>query len=802
MSSSRTDRLKPVGVLSHLGVMVAVAAVMGVLVAGLALPLAAVTGLSTRTVAEGMDKLPSDLAAEPLAQRTRILGRDGKLLATLYDQNRVNVRLSQVAPVMRKAIISIEDYRFYQHGALDLRGTLRAFVTNQANSGVTQGGSSITQQMVKMTLVNQAKTKAERLAATADTYQRKVNELRYAIAFEDKYSKNWILQRYLNIAYFGDGAYGIEAAARHYFSKPASQLRLPEAALLAGLVKNPTGYDPTNFPSRAKERRDTVIARMAELNVISQSEARRAQNQRIRLEVKPVSNGCVNSEAPFFCDYAIQYLLADARLGKTAEERRRLLFTGGLTIKTTVDLRFQRAADRAEAAHVRPKDQAIGGLAMVKPGSGEVRALAQSRPMGADAKRGQTYLNYVVPRKYGDSNGFQAGSTFKAFVLSAAISQGIPLSTSINSPQQVYLPNNQFKTCDGYLRSGDVWQPQNSTGSGTFNLYTGAQKSVNTFFAQLEQRTGLCQPVRLAREMGVTVPDKDVVPPFTLGVTDTDPLTMASAYATFAARGIHCEPRPVTAVLNSRGKVVQDYPKKCSRVLRTEVADAVNDILKGVQEAGGFGNAAGLALNQQSAGKTGTTNSNMAVWFVGYTPGLAAASMIAGANSQGQHITLNGQIVGGSYISGAAGSTTAGPVWGDAMKAIEQYIPDDGFVRPDPQTIQGMLIPVPSLYGQSISSASEALRQAGFNPVVGPRVDSGNAEGTVAYLSPSSGGSAPSGSSVTIYVSDGTPYVAPKPEPKPESKPKPKPKPDNKPARKGGDQGERGGGDGGDRGGG
>ena len=247
---------------------------------------------------------------------------------------------------------------------------------------------------------------------------------------------------------------------------------------------------------------------------------------------------------------------------------------------------------------------------------------------------------------------------------------------------------------------------------------------------------------------------------------------MASAYATFAARGIYCQPRPVTAVLNSRDKVVEDYPEKCGRVLKTEEADAVNDILKGVQEPGGFGNGAGLALNQQSAGKTGTTSSNMAVWFVGYTPNLAAASMIAGANSKGQHITLNGQVVGGSYISGAAGSTTAGPVWGEAMKAVEQYIPDDTFTRPDPQTIRGMLIPVPSLYGQSISSASEALRQAGFNPVVGSRVDSGNAEGTVAYLSPGSGGSAPSGSTVTIYVSDGTPYVKPKPKKKPKPKPR------------------------------
>ena len=291
--------------------MVAVAAVMGVLVAGLAIPFAAVTGLSTRTAAEGVSKIPTDLTAEPLAQRTRIVGRDGALLATLYDQNRVNVSLAQVAPIMRKAIIAIEDYRFYQHGALDLRGTLRAFVTNQANNGTTQGGSSITQQMVKMTLVSQAKTRAERLAATADTYQRKINELRYAIAFEQKYPKDWILERYLNIAYFGDGAYGIEAASRHYFSKPATRLNLREAAMLAGLVKNPTGYDPTNDPARARDRRNTVLSRMAELNVISRSEAQRAEANALGLDVTATRNGCVSSPAPFFCDYTVQYLLAD-----------------------------------------------------------------------------------------------------------------------------------------------------------------------------------------------------------------------------------------------------------------------------------------------------------------------------------------------------------------------------------------------------------------------------------------------------------------------------------------------------------
>jgi membrane peptidoglycan carboxypeptidase len=766
MSPRRPDSLSPAAILSHLGVMVAVAAVMGVLAAGMAIPFAGVGGLSARTVADEMEKLPAKLTAEPLAQRTRLLASNGAPLATLYDQNRVNVPLSKVAPIMRKAIVAIEDYRFYQHGALDLKGTLRALVTNQTSGGTVQGGSSITQQMVKMTLVNQADTKAEQQAATADTYQRKINELRYAIAFEQKYSKDWILQRYLNIAYFGDGAYGIEAAARHYFSVHASQLNLRQAALLAGLVKNPSGYDPTDNPDRAKERRDTVIARMAELNVISASEAKRTENQGLGLKVSHAGNGCISSAAPFFCDYALQYLLQDKGLGKTVEDRRRLLYTGGLTIKTTVDLRMQRAADRSVRRHVFPTDQAIGGLAGVVPGEGEVRFLAQSRPMGSDRGKGQTYLNYVVPSKYGDAAGFQAGSTFKAFVLAAAIKQGIPLSTTINSPPSISLPVHSFRGCHGYPRSSEIWSVHNSTSSGMMNMYSGTQESVNTFFAQLEMRTGLCAPYQLAKAMGITLTDPahQMVPSFTLGVADTDPLSMAGAYATFAARGLHCDTRPVTEVLNSSGKQIEDFPKQCRQVIRSDVADAVNDVLKGVQEPpAGFGYQAGLALHQQSAGKTGTISDNKAVWFVGYTPQLATASMIAGANSLGHWLTLNGQTVGGSYITTAHGSTTAGPMWGDAMHVIEQWLPDGGFHKPNPQTIQGQLVTVPSVYGYSPSQAADVLRKAGFTPVIGPMVNSANAYGTVAYLSPGSGTQLGTGSTVTIYVSNGQPYVPPSP---------------------------------------
>ena len=743
--------------------MIGVSVLIGVLVAGLAIPFAALAGFGARTVSDSMDKLPDELTAEPLAQRTRVLAADGSLLATFYDQNRVNVSLDKVAPIMRKAIVSIEDYRFYQHGALDLKGTLRAFITNQANSGeVVQGGSSITQQMVKQTLLNQAKNAKQAAAATADTYERKIKELRYAVAFEQKYSKDWILERYLNISYFGDGAWGIEAASQHYFSKPAADLGVREAALLAGIVKNPTQFDPTNNPSAARERRNVVLARMADLSVISHKDARKAIHLGLGLDVTPTRNGCVGTDGEFFCDYLRQYLEQDPDLGRTVADRRNLIDTGGLTIETTLDPRFQKAADAAVAAHVHPTDQAIGGLAMVEPGTGAVRALSQSRPMGADRAKGQTYLNYVVPKEYGDANGFQAGSTFKVFVLTAAIKQGIPLSTTINSPQTVSIPASTLRTCDGTL-AGETWTPSNSTGAGTFNLYTGTQHSVNTFFAQLEQRTGLCEPVTLARDMGVTVPDQDIVGPFTLGVTNVDPLTMAGVYATYAARGKFCEPHPVTRILGPGGQVIKTYPDNCRQLMPQAVADAVNDILRGVQEPGGFGYDAGLGLEQPSAGKTGTINDNKAVWFDGYTPNLATSAMLAGANTLGQPITLNGQYVGGSYISEAFGSSQAGPIWGDAMHAIQQYLPNVDFTPPDPTTIAGQYVAVPSVNGYSVTSASDQLRSAGFSPVVGPYVHSSYPYGTVAYTSPGGGSSLGTGSSVTIYVSDGTPAPAPQP---------------------------------------
>ncbi|MFL6061620.1 MAG: penicillin-binding protein [Marmoricola sp.] len=756
MSSGRGSQLTFRDVTSHLGVMVALSALMGLLVAGLVIPFAGALGVGAKSLSKSVKEFPEQLSAAPLAQRTRVLDVNGRTIATFYDQNRVNVTLAQIAPIMQKAIVAIEDYRFYEHGAIDLKGTLRAWLTNQANSGVTQGGSSITQQMVKMTLLNEATTDAERKAATEDSYQRKLKELRYAIGAEQKYSKDWILERYLNIAYFGDGTYGIQSASRHYFDKDASKLTLPQAAMLAGLVKNPVGYDPTGQPGRALARRNVVLNRMAELNIITSSQADAADAQPLGLKVSPTRNGCLGSKAAFFCDYVRRYLLADPSLGATAADRLQLLNSGGLTIRTTVDLRYQRAADKSTAAHVKATDKAIGALAMVEPGTGNVRAISQSRPMGRAKKKGETFLNYVVNSQYGDSNGFQAGSTFKLFVLASALEEGLPPSTSFNSPHTLHIPQNEFNTCNGPYPNTAPWNVSNSTDDGRMNMYTGTQLSVNTFFAQLEKKVGLCKPYALARAMGVdlTDPTHERVPTFTLGVADVSPLEMAGAYATVAARGTYCAPRPVTRILNSDGRIFKDYPKQCKQVMSTNTADTVNDILRGVMTGRGFG--AALALDKPSAGKTGTTQDNKAVWFDGYTPALATASMIAGANSKGQPIPLNGQTVGGQFIVTAHGSTTAGPMWADAMRAIQDLLPNIDFVKPTNTFKVYSTTKVPDVSGMTINEATSVLQSAGLVVRL-----VGDPSGTVVATSPRAGAEVPTGSTITLFSSVGQPVQSP-----------------------------------------
>ncbi|MGH3503641.1 MAG: transglycosylase domain-containing protein [Nocardioidaceae bacterium] len=752
------------GLVHQFIVIIGISVLSGVLIAGLALPW---VGLATKGASEAdqaMQNFPLKLTFKPLNERTVVLDARGNVLTNFYDENRTYVKLGKISDTMQKAIVSIEDARFYEHGPIDVKGTLRAFAVNQAADATVQGGSSITQQLVKRTLLENATTKKEQEAAVAETYERKFKELRYAVWVERHLTKNEILEHYLNTAYYGDGAYGIQAAAHHYFSTTANKLNLRQSALLAGLVKNPSGFDPTNHRKVAKHRRNVVLSKMLDLHVITSKQAKKAKHSKTKLHVTHIANGCVNSEAPFFCDYLLNYLLQDKALGKTREQRKHVVYGGGLTIKTTLDPRFQRAAEKSVHGHVYPKDNAVGGLAMVVPGKGYVRALAQSRPMGNNQKKGQTFVNYTVGNRYGGPGGFFAGSTFKVFVLAQAIKQGIPLNKTIYAPPEITLDKSKFQLCGDYKAAGS-WTVHNSTDSGNQTLYTGTRLSVNTFFAQLEQLTGVCKPWKLAQKMGIGVypahgTGATQVPSFTLGIVNVSPLEMAEAYATFAARGKHCDSTPVMSISGRNGKQIPT-PTQCQRLLRPAYADAVNDVLKGVMDPGGFGQD--IAPDQPSAGKTGTVAPSYAVWFCGYTPNLATASMIAGVKDNGDPANIDNTVIGGASVGSAHGSTTAGPMWGQAMKAIEKWLPNKGFHKPSVRAVEGQTVSIPSFYGYDPGHAAKELTKLGFHPQISSTVNNSAPEGTVAYTSPNYEGV--TGETVYIYISSG--YVPPPPPPPP-----------------------------------
>ncbi|HWD81011.1 MAG TPA: transglycosylase domain-containing protein [Kribbella sp.] len=667
---------------------IGVSALSGALAAGLAIPFAGFVGQGTAQVATTVESLPKEFESDPLAVRTRILAADGSLLATLYEQNRVPVPLSSVAPIMRKAIVAIEDSRFYEHGALDLKGTLRAMVRNQTGGEVQQGGSSITQQYVKMSLVEKAKTAAERAKATEVSYERKLTELRYAIAVESEFSKDEILERYLNLANFGAGTYGVQAAAQHYFRTTAAKLTLPQAALLAGIVKNPTGYNPTNDAVRARARRDVVIKRMLELGVITVGQANHALRTPVidESQVEPVPNGCANSRYPFYCDYVVSKLLQNPALGTTVKDRDHYLKTGGLLIRTSIDPAIQAAAQASIDKHSKRTDSTIAAITIVEPGTGLVKAMVQSKPYGNG--RHQTNYNYNVEKSYaGGYGGFQNGSTMKAFTIAAALAKGIPMDYRINSPEQIDLSKAKFQTCHGWTRD-PTYRPKNSTKSGNLTMVEAARFSTNTYFLQLSERTGLCSIAKIAAKLGMynaqTGAPLEQVISMTLGVGYVTPLMLSNAYATFAARGKYCTPLVVTSVRDKAGRPVPGPGYDCRQAIPRQVADGVNRVLSQVMMPGGTGGHLRFGTRDM-AGKTGTIQQNLAVWFSGYTPNLAAAAVVADASLP--YKNLMRQTLNGERIADPTGSGTAGPLWESAMQGALRGLPVERFVAPPKKMI-------------------------------------------------------------------------------------------------------------------
>jgi len=735
----------------------------GVLLAGMLLPLAGGVALGARDAAQSFESLPSVLDTPPLPQRSVVLAKDGSSIAEVFAQNRISVPLIGIAPVMKQAIIAIEDSRYYEHGGVDVRGTLRALQRNTQSGGVRQGGSTITQQYVKTVLVENAKSAQEREDARARTVSRKLREMRFAVALEKKYSKDEILERYLNTVYFGDGAYGVQAASQRYFNNDAKDLSLMQSATLAGLVQQPIGFNPRKYPAKAQARRDVVLTRMAQLGMITSAQATKATGISLSraLKITESRNGCTTSYAAYFCDYVLRFIQNDPYFGKTREDRDAFLRRGGLTIKTTLDPKLQNAAQKAVDSNIPRTDRSnkAAAVSSVQPGTGAIMAMAQNRTWGTSG-RGVTTVNFNVDTQYGGSLGAQAGSTFKVFVLAAALDQGIPITKSIRSPSTRTFSG--FKDCT----TGAPFTPytvSNSTGSGTFSMRTATANSVNTYFVALERETGLCRPKEIAEAFGVTratgQPLKRI-PSFVLGSQAVSPLAMAEAYATFAASGVHCRALPFVDIIDRDGVQIGAPPNNCEQVIKPAVADAVNQLLTSVMTQG---TGKTLQIGRPVAGKTGTTDQNAAVWFIGHTPQLATAVWI-GDPRGGQRYPIRGITINGRFISKGFGGLLAGPIWQDVMLAGMQDLPVVKFTKPDPAQISGLLTTVPNIVGLDPSAALAALDAAGLKSEVAEyRVTSVQAENTVAFSSPRSGARLSSGRVVTIYLSDGLPPPPPPP---------------------------------------
>jgi membrane peptidoglycan carboxypeptidase len=751
-------------ILSLLGAFVATSVVLGLLGAGLVMPAVGATGAVARQGVGVFDALPSDFTAGPLAQQSRILAADGSLIATPYDENRIVVPLSKVAPVMRQAQVAIEDSRFYEHGGVDPQGVARAAVSNM-RGGDTQGASTLTQQYVKITLQENALRNNDRAAAEAAVarrgmagYSRKLQELKYAVTVEQQLTKDQILQGYFNLVYYGDLAYGVEAAARHYFGVSASALTLPQAAMLAGLTQRPGATDPVHFPEAALARRNVVLDRMHELGLISDKAWTAARASKVQLHVTSAQNSCATSTYPYFCDYVIAWLKQQPALGKTIAERTKNINRGGLTIQTTIDPRVQKQAQKDLEKRVPVgNDKHIGAAAaVVQPGTGKILSMVQNTRYSNSAGKGKTSVNYATDRAYGNSGGFQFGSTAKMFAIATALKQGMPVKSTVNAPPSgtTFYKGDFSDSC----KPGPPWKVGNDEpGSvGRVTLTKMTEQSINTAFVALAQKLGVCAIGKTMTEMGLHSSMGEPIHAnnpanVVLGSDAVSPVTMASAYATVAAEGSYCAPVPVVSVIDGEKKSLPVQTSTCSQALDPDIANGVTKVLSTVLTAGtAKGNQ--LKGDRPASGKTGTTDSNKQSWFAGYTPQLSTAVWVGTPTVQKKMRNLS---LAGQFYPHVFGATIAAPIWKDIMDAASQGLPVRDFADPSDKILEGDLVRVPDVGGMSESDARSTLTDAGFSVSVGRTVYSTLSRGDIAYTSPGAGSRAMRGADIALNPSAG-----------------------------------------------
>jgi membrane peptidoglycan carboxypeptidase len=760
----------------------------GVVVAAAAFPAVAMSGLAAKAGAQTFEQLPSEIKDQRAPQITRIFASDNKtLMAMMFDEFRSDLALKDIAPVMQQAIIAAEDHEFYKHNGVDLKGVARAFVANN-NGSSKQGASTITMQYVRMSIAYSATHPQDVVDATKDTPKRKVTEMRYALQVEKELSKDQILERYLNIAPFGNGAYGVYAASQVYFGKKPKDLKIEEAALLAGLVKAPSAFNPataSGYP-QALERRNYVIANMVDTHAITAEQAATAKAAKLKKTVKRAGNGCVSvpkNNWGFFCDYLYRWWMSQPAFGPTTYDRERRLKSGGYRIITSLDVKTQKAAYDSVQRHYKTSKNHPNALMEVgvEPFTGRVRAMAVNRnfkiddpsdpqnkistnPDKARKKILGTYPNTTNPLLSGggDINGYQGGSVFKMFTLVAALEKGYPLSYTINAKSsyksKYIVEYGSPAACPGTNK----YCPQNAGASmaGVHNMWTGFGRSVNTFFIPLEERAGAANVVDVAKRLGIKfrasndasiADNKDAADQwgaFTLGVSATTPLDLANAYATLAADGKYCEPIPVQEIRNHAGEKLALAEPRCKRAVSEDVARAAVDAGRcPLGDQSRFGGCAGATAGNVHGvvghpvfGKSGTTDHDKTAVLIAGTKQLVIAGMLADPDWSQTNHRMEHPIVNPAVYEALR----------DAMKGK----PKIQFEKPTNKMAYGDQRSIPDVTCDSVEGAKSRLRNAGFEVDVDPDpIDSTCPAGTVAGTSPD--GRTIKGGFVYIQVSNG-----------------------------------------------
>jgi penicillin-binding protein 1A len=668
---------------------------------------------------------------------TRILDRNGATITTLFaDQNRQYVELVGIPSSLQEAVIATEDQRFYEHPGVDLFGIARALWVDFWAGARRQGGSTITQQYAKQAFVGDE-----------SSLKRKASEALLAYKIEQQYSKDKILEMYLNAIYFGHGSYGVETAAQTYFGKPVGKLTVAESAVLAGVIKSPARYSPYLEPVAARERRDTVLAQMRDQGYIDAATYQSSVDTTITLA--GLKQG--GSVAPYFVEYLKQELVT--MYGEDA------VYRGGLTVKTTLDLKMQKAAEAAVATNLDRKTDPSAALVAIDPATGEIRAMVGGRDFSK-----QQYNVAVQGHR-------QSGSAFKPFVLVAALQDGI-------SPEATFTAQSGKFAIPG----GQIWSVAGEAGyKGPTRLRVAMVHSLNPVFAQLVIKIGADRVVSVATEMGITTKITPV-PAVALGgmAEGVTPLEMASAYGTLATGGTRATAHGILTVSDKDGNEVFTAKPETKRVLDAAIAYLTTDILKGVI-TGGTGHAA--AIGRPAAGKTGTTQDNADAWFVGYTPDLVTSVWVGYADSKKPMSSVHGiRVTGGSFPA---------RIWAAFMKAALKGTAATQFKRPPgltnariclasgqgatalcPKTGNALFLDggepglctlhktsiglvVPYLIGLPKADAFAALDAIALRYTVTESNVSGVAEGIVAAQTPSPGSTIASGTVVALTVSTG-----------------------------------------------